>query len=301
MRLVKTECNSWGVFVDRLEDRRLLAFNPSGMEQEALELINRMRVNPAAELPLLLNSGDDYVESALAQFGVKKKVLRKQWGKLKAAPPLAWNEAIYKAATKHTQKIVAADVQSHQVAGELPLGERIAAEGYSLLGAGENVFSFVTTVFQTHAAFAIDWGAGKNGIQNLPGHRANIMSKSFVEAGISILKAKKGAQTGPFLTTQDFGAPQNRGNAFLMGTVRKEKDKDGAYDAGEGLAGRKVKISGSAGTFKTTTLGSGAFQAAVPAGTYQITVTGRGLGKGIRVKGVVVGTDNVKRDFVVGG
>src|SRR5438552_2797098 len=90
--------------VENLESRVLLSANePSGREQLALELINRARMNPAAELPLLLNSTDPNVQNALSAFGVDRTALANTWASLVAAPPLAWNDALAAGALAHTQ------------------------------------------------------------------------------------------------------------------------------------------------------------------------------------------------------
>src|SRR5947209_7347925 len=78
--------------LELLEDR----LNPSAglREQYMLELVNRMRANPAAELPILLNSNDPAVTSALAYFNVNRTALQNQWSTLTPAPPLAWNDSL---------------------------------------------------------------------------------------------------------------------------------------------------------------------------------------------------------------
>src|SRR5262245_34416415 len=66
--------------LERLEDRIVLSTTvglaspsdsePSAREQYLLELVNRMRLNPADELGLLLNAHDPNVDNALAYFHV---------------------------------------------------------------------------------------------------------------------------------------------------------------------------------------------------------------------------------------
>src|SRR5262245_65555178 len=82
--------------IEQLEDR----VTPSAglREQYMLELVNRMRENPAAELPLLLNSTDPNVISSLNYFNVNQTTLQTQWNSLVAAPPLAWTESLALAA-----------------------------------------------------------------------------------------------------------------------------------------------------------------------------------------------------------
>ena len=80
--------------VENLEARLLFALDPSAREQEMLEMLNRFRGNPAAELNLLIHSTDTHVNDALSFFNVDLKVLASQWSKLTPAPPLAWNAAL---------------------------------------------------------------------------------------------------------------------------------------------------------------------------------------------------------------
>jgi hypothetical protein len=112
-----------------------------------LELVNRMRANPAAELPRLLNSGDPNVNFALGPYGfnVNKTLLAQQWATLTPAPPLAWNDLLANAALKHSQKFLPYDQATllgplkalwHQLPGEPPMGTRLTNEGYNWSSAG---------------------------------------------------------------------------------------------------------------------------------------------------------------------
>src|SRR4051794_40811968 len=95
-----------------LESRWLYAIDPTAREQEMLELINRMRTNPAAELNLLTKSNDADVNAAITFFKVNMTELAKQWAKLAATQPLAWNAALYASARGHSTKMVEKDQQS---------------------------------------------------------------------------------------------------------------------------------------------------------------------------------------------
>jgi Ca2+-binding RTX toxin-like protein len=285
--------------LESLECRTLLAVNPSGREQEMLELTNRMRMNPQAELNLLINSGDADVNSAVSYFKVNKTVLAQQWSSLTPVPPLAWNSSLQDAARLHSQAMLDADMQSHQVPGEAPLGTRLSNAGYkNLTAGGENVYAYAKSVFHGHAGFAIDWGEGPHGIQDPPGHRDNIMSTSFREVGISIINSTSGKSVGPMLITQDFGNRSGYGNPAFLGVAFDDKNGDGFYNAGEGLSGVVIELEGSPGSFVTTTMSAGGYQIKVPAGTYKVTASGGGLDGTIVLNSVTVGSNNVKRDFL---
>ena len=63
------------LMLENLEKRLLFALNPTAREQELLEMLNRMRVNPAAELGILTQSSDPDVADALSFFDVDLAVL----------------------------------------------------------------------------------------------------------------------------------------------------------------------------------------------------------------------------------
>jgi Ca2+-binding RTX toxin-like protein len=284
--------------VETLELRRYLSFDPTAREQEMLELVNRMRTNPAGELPLLIHSKDADVNNALDFFNVNTSVLADQWASLSPVQPVAWNEQLYDAADTHTELMLAQDQQSHQLSGEPNLGDRIHNAGYNYSTAGENVYAYAKSTFHGHAGFAIDWGNDTNGIQNPPGHRDNMMSSAFREVGIRMIDSTPGKSVGPILVTQDFGARASFGNSMFLGVVYADANNDGYYEAGEGIGGASVKLEGNAGTFSTTSMTAGGYQVQVPAGTYKVTASGGTLGGSIVLNSVTVGSSNVQRDFV---
>jgi Ca2+-binding RTX toxin-like protein len=283
-----------------------MALNPNAREQELLELINRMRMNPADELGILTNSlnpigsADPDVDSALKYFNVNGTLLANQWSQLSPAAPLAWNLSLYNAARNHNQAMIAQDSQSHQLPGELSLGDRVNAAGYNFSRVGENIFAYADTVFYGHAGLAIDWGFTSTGIQNPPGHRNNIMNPDYREVGLSVI-AETNPQTdlGPLVITQNFGNRFNFGNPWLLGVVFDDTDNDDFYDAGEGLGNVTVKITGSGRTFTTSTFAAGGYQLQVPSGQYTVAFSGGGLDAPIQ-KTVTVGSDNIKVDAIDG-
>src|SRR3954463_648352 len=107
--------------VEPLEVRRLFALDPSAREQEMLELVNRMRTNPQAELSLLTNSSNTDVNSAISFFHVDTSALASQWSSLTAVQPLAWNANLASSALGHSNKMLANQLQSHQLPGEKDL------------------------------------------------------------------------------------------------------------------------------------------------------------------------------------
>jgi uncharacterized protein YkwD len=289
--------------LEKLESRLLLsAVDPSGDEQQALELINRMRQNPAAELPLLENSTDSGVQSALSFFNVNLTTLAQQWATLTPAPPLDWNDDLATAAVTHDRLMEMDNMQSHQLPGEADLPTRVTAAGYSNYSdLEESVFAYATSVFDAHASFAIDWGDNPpSGIQNPPGHRENLMSTGVTDIGIAVISGPgdgDGTTTGPLLFTEDFGAQFNAGNPFILGSVFNDTNGDGYYTSGEGVASVNVTADGAGGSFTTTTLSAGGYQVQVPAGTYTLTFSGGSLSQSYTISNVIVGASNVERDL----
>lgn len=280
-----------------LESRVLLA-GPSPREQQMLELLNRLRANPAAELPLMLTSRDADIQNALRFFSVDKAELARQWKDLKPVAPLAWNEPLAAAAKAHTGRMLDFNRQSHQLPGEAPLLGRVVAKGYKDASfVGENLFAFMTSVPQAHAGFAIDWGMGPGGIQDPPGHRENVLAGVYTEVGLSILDSRPGRTVGPFLVTQNFGARRNQ-NPFLLGVIYDDRNRDGAYSPGEGVENATVLASGSAGTFVTSSLTAGGYQLQLPPGTYVLTAAGGNLRGIATLGGITIQNNNVKRDFL---
>ncbi len=283
---------------DALEER--LTPSAGVQEQYMLDLINRFREHPAAELNLILNANDPNVNNALTFYNVDRPTLAAQWATLTPAPPLAWNDDLGSAALAHSQAMLATQDQDHQVAGEPTLQARVVNAGYANYSLiGENIYAYAHSVFEAEAAFAIDWGNvnAPNGIQSPPGHRNNLMAVDLREVGIGLVNAPSGSPMGPLLVTQDFGNRSDIGNPFLLGSVFADANQDGYYEPGEGLAGVSLTITGSAGTFQATTSAAGGYQLQVPAGTYQVTASGGGLTAPV-TQAVVVGSDNAQADFI---
>lgn len=292
--------------LEGLESRFLMSFDPTGMEQEMLELLNRMRLAPAAEIGLLTDnvaatpahSANADVNSALSFFHVSGPDLAAQWSLLVPAAPLAWSPALYDSATAHNQQMIAHDDQQHQLPGEQSLGVRVQTAGYTgFSSVGENIFAFAQSPFAAHAAFAIDWGMTPTGIQTPPGHRDNMMSATFREVGLALTPESNASTTvGPLVITEDYGARFAQGNPFVLGVVYKDLDGDGAYDAGEGLAGVSVHVDGVS-DFDTTTMTAGGWQLQAPAGTYSVTFSGGTLATPSTVSNVTVAGANTKVDL----
>jgi uncharacterized protein YkwD len=293
---------------------RAPAAEPSNDEQLMLELVNRMRWDPAVELHILANistgegatwgspkSKNPSVAQALNYFNVDANALATQWaGLAPRVAPLAWNDALHNAAAGHNALMIQHQEQSHQLPGEPALDQRANNAGYTgWTNLAENVYAYSDSVFFGHAGFAIDWGPGPGGIQNPPGHRDNIMNGDLREVGVAITR-ENNPQTavGPLVITQDFG--RREGNAFVTGVVYDDTLQEGDYfyTPGEGLVGVDVRAF-AAGTLRgeTTTFASGGYSLELPAGTYDITLSGAGLGdRVITYRSIRFASKNIKLD-----
>jgi FG-GAP-like repeat/Cysteine-rich secretory protein family len=282
---------------------------PTAREQQMLELINRMRQAPSAELNLLINSGDSDVASALSFFNVNTSILAQQRASLSPTSPVAWSNQLSDAAIGHNQQMIAANVQSHQVTAlnELTLGQRATNSAYTGWNAlGENIFAYSKSVFYGHAGFAIDWGNEPGGIQLASGHRTNMMNPIYREVGIGITPSigdGSGTVTGPLVITEDFGSRfALSGKAWLLGVAFRDFDRDQFYDPGEGLSGITVQVTktGFTAPILTTTLDAGGYQTLLDPGQYQLSF----IQNGVALKSETILIDaqnpvNLKRDLIL--
>ncbi len=271
---------------------------PTDQEQLFLELINEARLDPmrnaaryiSSYSPLTSTDGD--IQSALNYFHVVGADLLAAYQALTPVAPLAWNGGLATAAEKHSAALIAADAQSHQLPGELGLGDRIRAEGYNYSWAGENVYSYADSIIHGHAGFMVDWGNGPSGMQSPAGHRNNIMSDHFTEVGIDVTAESNSAtDVGPLVVTQDFG---DRHLQFVLGVAYSDNDHNQFYSLGEGRGDLVVSVGG--GT--TTSAGSGGYALSVGTGLQTISLSGGGLAGTVTVRATI--GDNLKLDVVDG-
>lgn len=294
--------------------------NPTAQEQELLELVNRIRTAPVAELDLLLNSSDPIanaaIDAALTQFQTNRATLRSQWDLLKPVAPLAWSNSLKQAATAHNQVMIEADIQAHQIGTEQKLIDRIANAGYDLSQGGavaENIFAAVESIVYAEAGLAIDWGADNpatpeleamDGIQTKTGHRDNLLSADYREVGLAVSSTSGLAKqnVGPTVVTQNFG---NRGildgKAYILGVAFDDKNLDGYYQAGEGISDIKVKLTNLATNIsEALTVGAtGGYQQLVDPGEYEVEFTQGGVIQTASASISAQNPQNIKLDFVV--
>ncbi|MDY6939453.1 MAG: SdrD B-like domain-containing protein [Cyanobacteriota bacterium] len=274
---------------------------PTALEQEMLFVVNRMRMNPADELDLLINSSDANVNNAIDSFNVDLDLLQTQWNSLSAAAPLAWSEQLHTSADTHSQLMIEFDTQSHNLPDEPSLGQRFSDTGYQWNRIAENIFAYSKSVFHGHAGFAIDWGFGPGGIQDPAGHRDSIMNGNFREIGIDITPENDpSTNVGPLLITQHFAnrnAINNKG--WLLGSLFRDVDSDTFYDAGEGLNDIEINVTGINGTSFSQTLmpmDAGGYQILLDAGQYEVEFERDGTS--LKTETVTISNQNVNVDYI---
>jgi hypothetical protein len=267
--------------------------NPTAEEQYLLELINRARANPTEEGNRLADTKDPRIVKSYSSWGINPEDVRAAFAGYPVRPPLAFNEKLITAARIHSQDMIDHDYQSHTGSDGSSFSDRINAAGYiNWAGAGENIYAYSSSLWETHAMFNIDFG--NPGL----GHRTNIMNFGttlYREIGIGTLhEFNPSTKVGEIVTTEDFGIITK--NWFLCGVVYNDGNQNGMYDAGEGMAG--VTIMPESGTYYAVTSASGGY--AIPiaglSGTLRVTASG-GLFPAPVTKTISLTGENVKLDF----
>ncbi len=259
-------------------------------EQLLLELINRARLDPAAEAARYgladLSSGTGTTIDASA-----KQVL-------------AYNENLFSSATLHNQYLVSTDLFSHTGAGGTTPSQRIIASGYTTgasygYGMGENLayIPFNSNLNANSATYIAH--------QELflsAGHRRNILKAEYKELGTSVIVDTDPGSVPAINTNNNFGYiaanPSNPAAGIVTGVHYTDLDNDNFYSIGESAAGRTVQVlSGTTVIGTTTTAAAGGYQVLPTAkGAVEIVYSGGGLAAE-NGAAFVLGTGNVKFDL----
>jgi len=269
--------------------------NPNADEQLYIELINRARANPPAEGARLATTTDPTVTAAYTQFGVNLTVLQNEFNAIAATPPLAPSAGLTSAARSHSLWMLNNATQSHDETNPAnSTSSRITAAGYNWSTVGENVFAYSTSTWYGHAGFQVDWGTGGTyGMQNPRGHRNSIHNSSYREIGVGVQLGSNGA-VGPQIVTQDFGR-QFADPSLGTGVAYYDLNSNSFYDAGEGISGLTVNVSGTTSYCLTAT--GGGWVVPIPTSAATRTVTFSGLGMNRTASLVVPASKNAKADL----
>ncbi len=271
---------------EMLEER--LAFsvvNLSANEQLLVELINRARANPQAEVG---RAGLTDLNQNLTPGTISST----------AKQPLAPHQALVNAAGLHSQDMLDRDYFAHINLQGLTPSDRAQAAGYPV-GVGENIAWSGSTgsVNQTNLVYELHTNLFVS-----PGHRTNIMSDSYRELGTGVrygVYTSGGTGFNAGMVTEMFG---NRGgNAFITGVAYTDAVvNDDFYTVGEGVANVTITATSSStgAVFTESTGTSGGYAMRVPDGTYTLVATGGSIDGQVLLGGVVVSGRNVKVDVV---
>ncbi|HEX2726370.1 MAG TPA: CAP domain-containing protein [Beijerinckiaceae bacterium] len=261
-------------------------------EQLVLEMINRARLNPAAEAARLrlssLNEG--------VPLGERMTAAAKQ--------PLAPDDSLALSADRHSLHMLAVDLFGHQGIGDGTPQSRMIGAGYVFTppsALGENI-GFVgstgalnptTSAIQTYENLFID----RNVLGR--GHRTNILAEEFEEAGVGIALGQftqNGTTFNAAMQTHNFAASGNQ--VFITGVAIRDLDHDNFYDIGEGRGGVLATVrSGATVVGSDTTEAAGGYGVSTAGGTLSVTFSGGGLPAPVTAI-VAAGAKNAKVDLV---
>ena len=269
-----------------LEPRELLTVDMSPEDQLMIELVNRARADPLAEVarnPDVQELNEEVEEDEQISEDPKQ--------------PLAPHQSLIDAMATHTVDMLLRDFFGHDNPdGETP-SDRARDAGYPT-GAGENIawsgntgtINRVEEIYLRHA-----------GLFDSVGHRKNMMRENWREIGAAV---HYGEFTEAFVDYNSimvgtlFG---NRGgDHFITGVAISDHIiRNNFYEIGEGIG--EVTITavreGTTDTYTTTTGRSGGYSLQVPNGVYTVTATSPRLASDITVRAIEVEGQNVKVDF----
>lgn len=293
--------------IETLECRRLLALNPTGDEQELMQLVNRFRSDPRGEFSRLISvaspikARDPILQPDLDFAVVNGNTLRSELAILNPTPPVAWNEAISDFNRDHNADMIREKRHFHTNTAQRR-AELIAAGVNFRFANGEkinseNVFGYGKSPLHIFAAYIIDWQrGGPGGMQVGRSHRAANLNSDFEQAGLAITNYS-GADFGPRVNSQVLANIENP-PIMVTGAIFQDNNNSGWYDSGEGIGSVRFVFQGEAGTFTTTGFGTGGYQIELPAGTYIATASGGGMKYTQRMSNIVVGDVNVWKNWI---
>lgn len=263
--------------------------DPTGAEQQVLEMINRARANPTAEgqrLHIDINEGLPAGHTAAVR------------------PPLAMNKNLLTSARAHSQDMWTRKFFDHVNPDGKDPYQRMTAAGYPFppVTAGENI-----AVWSSKSASGLEDALMVDAGEPGRGHRVNLLNTDgvhvFREVGVGYFSGATpiAGASDPNLNglrdfiTQDFGTTAT--GPFVLGVVYTDANHNGLYDPGEGLAG--VTVAPDVGNFFSVTGTAGGFAFPVgTSGTLTVTASGGPLSAPMNSQVVLSGV-NAKTDFVV--
>lgn len=249
----------------------------SSAEAYLIELINRARLDPAAEARregIALNQG-------LAA------------GTITTAPkqPLAYNETLGRAAAGHSRWMLDKDIFGHAGAGGTNAKDRMINAGYAFKSPwawGENL----SLLQSRDAGAAIP--AQHSSLYASPSHRANMFGARYREIGVGQEMGDmtyRGKTFRASMVTENF---TTTGTAnFVTGLAYRDRNGNDFYGIGEGTAGIRFSI----GAKVMATQAAGDYALSSAAKSVDVQIKGAGVNGSVRVD---LSAGNVKLDLVDG-
>jgi len=250
-------------------------------EQYLIELINRARLDPAAEAQ---------------RYGVSlNQGLSSGTINTKAKQVLAPNSDLEQAAVGHSNWMLNQDIFSHTGAGGSTAGARMQDAGYQFSGTytwRENL-AWTGTTGSVSLTQAIK--DHHEGLYRSSGHRENTFADGTREIGIGQVEGKfayQGTNFNASMLTEKFAASGN--SVFVTGVAYRDNDKNDFYSIGEGRS--SYWFQGGGDDDQTTSSGGYALDVG---NRNSVTVT---VGKGDNALATVemdVSDGNAKLDLVI--
>jgi hypothetical protein len=270
-----------------LEPRLALsAVTMTANEQLLIELINRARANPQAEVdrtPDVSNLNEGLAPGTISNTPKQ---------------PLAPHQILIDIAGNHSADMLARDYFSHYTPeGDSP-SDRAEAAGYNG-SVGENVawggstgsINQVQQVYDRHRS-----------LFESPGHRQNMLNDQYREIGTGVRYGVfrfNGVNYNAAMVTEDFA--WRSGNAFITGVAYNDGQVDNNfYDVGEGAGGVAIVATNvsSGDRYSISTGTSGGYSLQVPNGSYTVSASGGSIQGSIQLGQFVVSSRNVKVDVI---
>lgn len=261
-----------------------MATQPTASEQLILELINRARLDPAAEMARVGVGINDGLASGT--FDLSSKA------------PLAFNTKLIDASRAHSRWMDDTDTLGHTGVNGTQAADRAASAGYRLTGnweVGENIaYSYLVSGSKIDmAALASAALLDFDGLLKSAYHRYNIFYEDYREIGVGQIAgtlSAGGVTTKAAIQTQTYALSGSK--LFLSGVIYNDTDGNDFYSVGEGLGRQSVTLDRAT----TTSWTSGGYQIAFSeAGTEAVTF---GSGKSAVVLRAVLQDENAKIDLV---
>lgn len=244
-------------------------------EQLIVELINRARLDPQAEVDRL----DEPLASGIPSYAVE---------------PLAVTPELSAASREHSEDMDDREFFDHTNPDGQSPADRAVEEGHGSRYVGENIGWIASGRSVSEADEQARVEMHHANLWESDGHQRGLMNENFSEIGVGYDYGEKYGYQGSTHVTEMFG---DRGINYLTGVVIRDGDDDDFYDLGEGVGGVRVTASDGTNAYGTSTWESGGYTLALPPGTYEVTFEGGDL-RDTYASTVVIGDDNVKLDVI---